>query len=308
MPKDWRPALPAPALAGGVLLLGLAVAALLAPWLAPYAPDAQSGLPFEPPSARHWLGTNDVGNDLLSELLYGARVSLLVGTLAGGIAVGIGAGVGLVAGYFGGWADGLLMRLADLVLVLPFLPLLVLLAAFVGPGFWTLVGVIALVSWARPARIIRSQALARHTQPYVLAARALGASDGRIMFRHILPGLGTLVSAQFVLAASVAILTEASLSFLGLGDPTLRSWGTMLYYAQAKSAFFTGAWVWWVLPPGVLIALTVFGFALCGLALEERANPLARPGGRRTRRVGRFRGLAPPPQPASPSASSPLDP
>ncbi len=275
-----------PARLGLALLAAVALSASLAPWLAPYPPRTVAGRPFEPPSAAHPLGTNDIGNDLLSELLWGGRVSLVVGTLAALAAVALGGLLGLAAGYFGGPLGTVVMRLADVMLVLPLLPLLILLAAFLGPQFWTLVAVITLVGWARPCRLARAEALSLRGRPYVEAARALGASDARLLGRHLLPALWPLLVAQFVLTASFAILMEASLSFLGLGDPVARSWGTMLYYAQAKSAFQTGAWLWWVLPPGLMITLTVLGFALVGLAIEALANPAA---------AGALRGVPRPP-------------
>jgi ABC-type dipeptide/oligopeptide/nickel transport system permease subunit len=261
---------------GLLLIATLASAALLAPWIVPYNPEAISGEPFEPPSARHWLGTNDLGQDLLSEMIIGARISLSIGALAAMIAICIGTLVGMVAGYFGGWADAILMRLVDIVLVIPFLPLMILLAAYLGPSFWNLILVIGVLVWARPARVIRSQVLSLKSLDYVDAARALGASAGRILRCHILPGVLSLSLAQFILAASSAILIEASLSFLGLGDPTAKSWGSILYYAQVRSAFLTGAWLWWVLPPGLLITAAVLGFAFTGLAAEEALNPRLR--------------------------------
>ncbi|MDR7402928.1 MAG: ABC transporter permease [Armatimonadota bacterium] len=262
---------------GGMALLATLVAlALLAPWVAPYDPEEASGLPFEPPSRRHLLGTNDIGQDILSELIYGTRVSLLIGFLAAVVSAGLGTLVGVVAGYVGGWVDVVLMRVVDVVLVIPFLPLMILLAAYLGPSLGTMVLVIGLLAWARPARVLRAQVLSVRELDYVDAARALGASTGRILRRHILPGVLSLSLAQFILAASNAILIEASLSFLGLGDPVTKSWGSILYYAQVRSAFLSGAWPWWVVPPGLLITLAVLGFAFTGFALEEALHPRLR--------------------------------
>ncbi|MGH2627302.1 MAG: ABC transporter permease [Anaerolineales bacterium] len=261
----------------GLLLLGvLAGAAVLAPWIVPYDPETISGAPFERPSDRHLLGTNDIGQDILSELIYGARISLTMGALAALVAISIGTVVGIVAGYFGGWVDIVLMRLVDIVLVIPFLPLMILLAAYLGPSFWTIIIVIGVLVWARPARILRAQVLSLRSVEYIEAARALGASAARVLRRHVLPAVLTLSLAQFILAASNAILIEASLSFLGLGDPTTKSWGSILYYAQVRSAFLSGAWVWWVLPPGLLITLATLGFAFTGFALEVVLNPRLR--------------------------------
>jgi len=255
------------------LLTIILVMAVGANWLAPYDPARLTGKPFEPPSPAHWLGKNDIGQDILSELIFGARVSLLIGVLSALIAIGIGTTVGLLAGFYRGALDALLMRLVDVVLIIPVFPLMVLLAAYLGQSLWNLVVVIGILGWARPARIIRAQVLSLTERDYVLAARAIGARNARIVWRHVLPGILSLALAQFVLAASSGILTEAGLSFLGLGDPTQKSWGSMLYYAQARNAFLSGAWLWWVLPPGLMIAASVLGFALSGFALEDSLNP-----------------------------------
>ncbi|MEW5719031.1 MAG: ABC transporter permease [Chloroflexota bacterium] len=258
------------------LLTFFFVLAFGANWLAPYDPAHLSGKPFEPPSPLHFLGTNDIGQDILSELIFGARVSLLIGVLSALIAIGIGTTVGLLAGFYRGIVGTTLMRLVDVMLIIPIFPLMVLLAAYLGQSLWNLVAVIGLLGWARPSRIIRAQALSLVERDYVTAARAIGARDAHIVLRHILPGALPLALAQFVMAASGAILMEAGLSFLGLGDPTQKSWGSILYYAQARNAFLSGAWLWWVLPPGLMIAASVLGFALSGFALEDAFNPQLR--------------------------------
>lgn len=262
--------------AGVLLLIVLSGVGAFAPWIAPYDPDETTGNPFESPSGGHWLGTNDVGRDILSELIYGVRISMTIGFLAAAVSISIGTLVGVVAGYFAGWVDVALMRLVDIVLVIPFLPLMILLAAYLGPSFWNIILVIGVLVWARPARVLRAQVLTVRSLDYVDAARVLGASSIRILRRHILPGVLSLSLAQFILAASSAILIEASLSFLGLGDPTAKSWGSTLYYAQVRSAFLTGAWKWWVIPPGLMITSAVLGFAFTGFALEEVLNPRLR--------------------------------
>ena len=261
---------------GIALLVVLVTAGVFAPWVAPYRPDETTGAPFSPPSRAHLLGTNDVGQDILSELIFGVRISLTIGFLAAVLAISIGTLVGVVAGYSGGWIDAALMRLVDVILVVPFLPLMILLAAYLGPSFWNIVIVIGVLVWARPARVIRAQVLSLKSLDFVDAARAMGGSARRILLRHVLPGVLSLSLAQFILAAGTAILIEASLSFLGLGDPTAKSWGSTLYYAQVRSAFLSGAWKWWVLPPGLLITAAVLGFAFTGFALEEILNPRLR--------------------------------
>ncbi len=263
-------------LVGLALLAGLLLPALGAPWVAPYDPSQLSGRPFEEPSGRHLLGTNDIGQDILSEVIFGTRISLAVGVLAAALAGGIGTAVGLVAGYYRGATGAILMRLVDVVLVIPLVPLLILLAAYLGPSLAVLIAVIGCLIWARPARVIRAQTLSLAQRDYVLAAQAIGARSGQILRRHIAPGVLPLVLAQFVQATAQAILLEATLSFLGLGDPTQKSWGSVLFYAQARNAFLSGAWLWWVVPPGLGITAAVLGFALLGLGLEEVFNPQLR--------------------------------
>lgn len=258
---------------GFVLLGSIVVAGVFAPFLAPFDPALPSGAPFERPSATHPLGTNDIGQDILSELFWGARVSLAVGLLAALVATTLGSVVGLAAGYFRGPVDAFLMRAVDVVLALPFLPLMILLAAFLGPSIVTIIIVVGFVAWARPSRVIRSQVLSLAGREYVTAARGIGAGHIRILTRHLMPGVAALMVVEFVQAAAGAILVESSLSFLGLGDPLQKSWGSILYYAQARSAFLSGAWVWWVIPPGLAITATVLGLALLAFSLERIANP-----------------------------------
>ena len=199
----------------------------------------------------------------------------MVGVTAGSVTVFIGVSIGLLAGYFLNWGRWL-MRLTDIVLILPFLPLLIILSAYLGRGVFNTILVIGLLIWAGTARVIRSQVLTLSQQDYVLAAHGLGATDRHIILRHILPQVMLLAIGEFVQATSAAILLEASLSFLGLGDPIEKSWGTILYWAQVRGAFLSPAWVWWVLPPGLLISLATLGFALVGFALEQNVNPRLR--------------------------------
>lgn len=260
---------------GALLILGLTLTAIFAPQLAPYDPTERVGKPFSPPSAAHLLGTNDIGQDILSELIYGTRVSLLVGALSALIAIVIGTTVGLLAGYYRR-AGVLLMRIVDVILVLPFLPLLIVLAAYLGRSLTNTILVIGLLIWAGTARVIRAQVLTLANRDYVLAAHAVGAGNRHILLRHLLPQVLLLAVGQFVEATSAAILLESSLSFLGLGDPLQKSWGAVLYWAQARGAFMTPAWLWWVLPPGLLIVCAALGFALIGFALEQILNPRLR--------------------------------
>lgn len=263
------------AYAGILLILGLGLTALFAPVLSPYDPAERVARPFLRPNSDHLLGTNDIGQDILSELIFGARISLLIGVTAGLMTIAIGTTVGVLGGYFGRLGS-VLMRITDLILVLPFLPLLVILAAYLGRGLMNTIVVIGVLIWAGTARVIRSHVLTLKQQDFVLAARALGASDSHIILRHILPQVMLLAVSEFVQAIGRAILLEAALSFLGLGDPLAKSWGTVLYWAQVRGAFLSPAWLWWVLPPGLLISLSTLGFALLGFSLEQIINPRLR--------------------------------
>jgi ABC-type dipeptide/oligopeptide/nickel transport system permease subunit len=188
-------------------------------------------------------------------------------------AVTIGSLVGLFAGYYDNLGSTALMRLVDLTLALPFLPLVILLGAYLGPSQSNIIIILVLVSWAAPARLIRSRVLETVNQPYVEAAEVAGSSDKRIIFKHVWPSARVIALVQVVMVAAAVILAEASLSFLGLGDPSTKSWGTMLYFAQATGVFLGDAWLWWVLPAGIMITLTVLSLVLIGYALERRLEP-----------------------------------
>jgi peptide/nickel transport system permease protein len=263
---------------GAVMLGVLVLIAVFAPLIAPYDPALQVARPFLRPDAAHWLGTNDVGQDIFSELLYGARVSLIVGFVGATLATLIGATVGLAAGGYRGFVEQALMRMVDVVLSLPFLPLTLVLSVFVGPGLLTQIAVIGGVTWARMAREIRAQALPLRDRGYIQSARSMGAPSAYITTRHLLPAVLPLIVPQFVRSVNLAIQLETSLSFLGLGDPTQKSWGSILFYANARSAFLTDAWLWWIVPPGIGITLTVLAFAFIGFDLEQRARPQLRLG------------------------------
>lgn len=261
----------------GLVGVGMFTAVLLfgifGPMLIPYDAYKQVGQSFLPPSAQHWLGTNDMGQDILAELAVGARTSLFIGIMTAVLATLIGGMIGVLAGYFGGRFEMLIMRLIDVVLTLPFLPLMIVVAVYIGLGMFTQIFVITLVLWAGKARQIRAQTLSIKSAGPVLAARTMGASDAYIFRRHILPGVFPLFIPQFVGSVNAAILMESSLSFLGMGDPTMKSWGSILYYANSRSGFLTEAWAWWIIPPGVCIVLVVLAFSFIGYYLEEKVNP-----------------------------------
>ncbi len=255
----------------GVLAL-FALAAVLAPWISPHDPTAMAA-PMLPPSLSHPLGTNDIGQDILSELLYGARFSLLVGCLAAGFSTVVGVVLGVLAGYYDrlGFA---IMRVVDIFLAVPRFPLIVFLAAFLKPGFWTLVLFFTLFGWTKTTRLVRSQILSQRHDGYVEAAVAVGANDRRILVRHLLPGTLSVALVRFIVEFQHVILAESGLSFLGLGDPTVKSWGSMLRYAfEYPTIFISDVWVRWAASPGLCITLVVLGLTFVGFSLETWVNP-----------------------------------
>ena len=260
-------------LAGFSLFLVMILFALVGPLVIPYDAYQASGASFLAPNSEHWLGTNDMGQDILAELAEGARTSLMIGILTALFATVIGGAIGVLSGYLGGWFESAVMRLIDVVLTLPFLPLMIVISVYMGSGMMTQIFVITLVMWAGKARQIRAQTLSIKTCGPVLAARTMGAGNLYIFYKHILPGVFPLFIPQFVGAVNTAILLESSLSFLGMGDPLTKSWGSILYYANSRSAFLTEAWVWWIIPPGVCIVAIVLAFSLMGYYLEEKINP-----------------------------------
>uniref|UniRef100_A0AAU2V1V7 ABC transporter permease n=1 Tax=Streptomyces sp. NBC_00003 TaxID=2903608 RepID=A0AAU2V1V7_9ACTN len=259
-------------------LAGLAVIALIA-LTAPLTVggDVQSvtsapGTALESPSGQFPLGTDQFGRSLLGLLIWGARVSLAVGLLAAALSVAIGTLVGILAGHYGGWLSTALMRITDWFLVMPTLVLAIVLATVMSHSLWTVILAIGVTSWPTTARLVRAQTIAVESRPYIERARALGGGHGHIMTRHVLPNVMPLVLAQTTLGISNAILTEATLAFLGLGDPTVVSWGGMLQDAREAGAVSSGHW-WYLAPPGIAIALVALSFTLCGRAVEAVLNP-----------------------------------
>ena len=256
------------AMAGLIILSLLAVVAVTAPWIAPYdpllvrVPDA-----LLPPSAAHWLGTDQLGRDVLSRLIYGTRISLVIGLIAVGIASIIGIGVGALAGYYGGWIDAALMRLVDTMLSIPTIFLLLAIIAIIGPSIHVIMIVIGLTSWMGVARLIRAEILSLKEREFVLAARVLGASSWRILSRHLIPNAIGPVLVSATLGVGSAILTESVLSYLGLGvQPPTPSWGNILNEGRIALGV---AW-WLTLSPGLSILVTVLAFNLLGEGLRER--------------------------------------
>lgn len=265
-------------MAGLVILVFFIALALLAPLIANadgLRATKATGAPIEPPSAEFPLGTDDLGRSVLTLTIWGARISLLVGFMATVLSMLIGSTIGIAAGYYGGWKDNALMRLTDWFLVIPFLPLAIVLASLLGPSIWNIIFVIGITSWPGTARLVRAQSLSVKTRPYVERARALGASHWHVITRHVLPNVFPIIFANTILVVAVAILSETTLSFLGLGDPFAISWGTILEFAFSAGAASTGAW-WWLVSPGVCIVLVVLAFTMCGYALDEILNPRLR--------------------------------
>ncbi|MET9497790.1 ABC transporter permease [Streptomyces sp. NPDC006552] len=257
------------------LLILIALVAVLAPVLA--GADAQSvtdapGGPLEGPSGAFPLGTDQFGRSVLALLVYGARVSLTVGLLAAFLCVAIGTVIGIVAGHFRGWYATVLMRITDWFLVMPTLVLAIALATVMDRSMWTVIIAIGVTTWPTTARLVRAQTLAVESRPYIERSRALGGGHGHIMTRHVLPNVMPLVLAQTTMIISSAILTEATLAFLGLSDPTITSWGGMLQDAREAGAVSAGDW-WYLAPPGIAIAVVALAFTLCGRAIESVLNP-----------------------------------
>ena len=267
------------ALLGLVLIVLVVGAAVLAPWIAPYAPEEQlfDGLTLEgaplPPDARFIMGTDLLGRDLFSRILYGAQTSLIIGVVANGLALLIGTLVGLVAGFFRGWVGSVLMRFTDLMMAFPALLLAICLAAIFKPSLWIVALVIALVNWVQTARVIYTETTSLAERDFIAAERTLGASTGRILFRHILPHLVPTIIVWGTLGISTTVLLEATLSFLGVGvQPPTPSWGNIIFENQT---YFQAA-PWLVFIPGAAIILLALAFNLVGDALRDVLDPTQR--------------------------------
>jgi len=262
---------------GALVLLGVALVAIAAPLLSPYDPlinhfDAAGQLRrLQPPSAEHWLGTTYYGLDVLSQLVHGTRIVLIVGITCAVLIALIGTNVGLVAGYYGGRIETLLMRATDLAFGIPFIPFAVVLVALLGPSLWNAIVAISLLMWRSTARVIRSQVLSLRERGFVRAARIAGASDLRILYVHIFPNVLPMALLYVAFDIAWAVLAEASIAFLGFGDPHQTSWGQMLYLAYVSGSI-RQAW-WWTVPPGLAISLFVIAVFLVGREYERVANP-----------------------------------
>jgi peptide/nickel transport system permease protein len=260
------------AVAGLGIIVFFILLSIVAPYIAPYSSSVQTCAVYAPPSIHHWLGCDDGGIDMLSELMTGGRISLVVGFAATLVAIVIGGGVGIISGYFGGWADISLMRITDYLLVIPDLVFALVIADVWGASLFHVIIVIGILEWTSTARIIRAQVMSTKERVYVKRARALGASNRRIVWRHIMPQVGPLLIANTVLTVAVAIYLETALAFLGLEDPTVTTWGTILEHAFQRTAISSGAW-WAIVPDGFVIAAVIVGCFLFGQAVEDALNP-----------------------------------
>ncbi len=281
----------------GLILFGIfVVIAIFGSTIAPYDPSAITSAVLSPPSAAHWLGTTQTGQDVLSQLLVGAGPTLVIGFTAGAIATVLSIIVGVSAGYFAGSGGELLSLLSNIFLVIPGLPLLIVLTSYVPhASSWVIALVLSVVGWAWGARVLRAQTLAFRQQDFVLAAKAAGESNLRIILFEILPNEIAVVATSFFYTVIGAIAFYVALVFLGFGDINTWSWGTMLYYAENNEAITSGAW-WWYVPPGLAVALILLSLVMLNFGIDEFINPRLRTAGlsrREVRAASRQQGITP---------------
>lgn len=265
------------ALFGMAMLLMLTFTAIFAPFIAPYDPgERHSGedgdlLRYDAPSSDHFFGTTEAGRDVLSQVIFGTRVSLVVGLAAAIMATFIGTNMALIGGYYRGWLDEVFMRGVDIAYGLPFIPLAIVVIHIFGASLTNIILVIALVMWRSSARTLRSEVLTQKERPYIESAKAIGVSDFRLLYVHILPNILPLVVLYTAFGVAWAILWESSLAFLGFGDPDMYSWGHMINRAYTTGGFEFAPW--WVIPPGICIMLTVMSVFFIGRSLEKITDP-----------------------------------
>ncbi len=251
--------------------------AIFGPWIEPYNPDTQTGAVYEPPSSAHWLGTDDAGADMLSLVIEGARVSMIVGFAAALVAMLIGGTIGLWSGFYGGKSDTVLMRITDYVLVIPDIPLMIIVAALFGRSLTNIILIIGIIYWTSTARLIRAQTKSVRERTFVKRSRALGAGNPRLIGKHVLPQVMPLLIANTVITVAIAIFAETYITFLGLGDPELTSWGKLIQNAFTGDAVLNNAW-WAIVPPGVCVTLVILACTMVGMAGEDALNPRLRVG------------------------------
>jgi ABC-type dipeptide/oligopeptide/nickel transport system permease subunit len=263
------------ALLAFIILFILVVMSIFPQLFSLYSPTEVVGSAWEPPSLAHPLGLDDVGRDVLSLLIYGTRTSMIVGFCVAFLAIVIGMPIGMLSAYYGGMVDNILMRITEFFLVIPSFPLMVILAFILKPSLQTVILSIVVVVWTQPVRIIRSEVLSLKERLYITRAKVVGNTNMRIISRYILPRVLPLAFSTMIMAMGWAIPSEAFLSWIGLGDPTNISWGTMLYYAFTRGAFTGNAW-WHFIPPGIMILTVVIAFNILGHSMEEILNPKLR--------------------------------
>ena len=260
------------ALAGVIIVVIFVLIAIFAPLLAPYSIHEKTGAIYEAPSSAHWLGTDDGGVDMLSLMIYGSRVSLEVGFAAALVAMLIGGAVGVVSGFFGGGMDVLLMRITDIFLVIPDIPLVIVVAAIFGRNLLNIILIIGIIYWTSTARLIRAQVKSVRERVYVKRARSIGAGNNRLVFKHVLPQVAPLLIANTVLMIALAVFLETYIAFLGLGDPSTISWGKLIENSFLGNAVLNNAW-WAVVPPGLAVTVVILACTMVGQSMEDALNP-----------------------------------
>jgi peptide/nickel transport system permease protein len=265
------------AVIGAVVLLFFVVIAVIGPWIEPYSTTTQVGKVYAPPSGKHVLGLDDGGIDMLSEVIQGARVSMIVGFAGAAVAMLIGGGIGLLSGYFGGKTDIALMRITDYFLVIPDVPLMIVAAAVFGRSLLNVVLIIGVIYWTSTARLIRAQVKSVRERVYVKRARALGGGHGRLLWKHITPQVAPLLVANTVLTIAIAVFAETYIAFLGLEDPSTISWGKLIQNSLSGGAIFHKAW-WAIIPPGLCVTIVILAATMMGQAMEDALNPRLRVG------------------------------
>lgn len=268
------------ALFGVVVLIIIILIGVFADVIAPYEPlerhynDSGKIRRLESPSREHWFGTTDIGRDIFSQVVLGTRTAILVGILAAVLVTIVGSSVGIISGYFGGITDSILMRIVDFFYAIPFIPFVIVLSAVLNPSIWNIILAVSMLSWRTVARMVRSQVLSIAKRPFIKAAKVSGAGDLRIMFKYILPNVVPIILLEMAFMINWAIMAEASIAFLGFGDPDKQSWGQILHFS-----FTTGnsrnAW-WWTAAPGVAIVLLLVSIFFVARALEEVVDPRLR--------------------------------
>src|SRR5690625_466985 len=268
------------ALSGVIILLIFIFIAIFGDFLTPFDVDEMHRddkgkiKKVQPPSAEHWFGTTNYGRDVYSQVIQGTRTAIIVGGLAAIFVTLVGTTIGIVSGYFGSWIDSILMRIVDVFYAIPFVPFVIVLVALLKPSLWNVILAVSLLSWRTVARIVRSQVLSVSQRPFIKAAKVAGASHGRIMTLYILPNVVPIALLEMAFMVNYAITAEASIAFLGFGDPDVTSWGQIIHYAFING-YSREAW-WWIAPPGLAIILLLVSIFFVARALEEVVNPRLR--------------------------------